>query len=81
MTASEALLEDVFKKFGTIKKDGIQVRSNRVCSDLLIYCLFSLLMERQLMPIVSGLVLLVHNQACNYVFVAATAILFWFCGV
>ncbi|KAL8516568.1 hypothetical protein ACS0TY_015004 [Phlomoides rotata] len=29
MTASEALLEDVFKKFGSIKKDGIQVRSNR----------------------------------------------------
>lgn len=36
MTASEALLEDVFKKFGTIKKDGIQVKRNRVCSDLVI---------------------------------------------
>lgn len=29
MTATESLLE-VFEKFGVIKKDGIQVRSNRV---------------------------------------------------
>ncbi|KAL0436711.1 UNVERIFIED_CONTAM: Nuclear transport factor 2 [Sesamum radiatum] len=29
MNATEALLEEVFKKFGTIKNDGIQVRSNR----------------------------------------------------
>ncbi|XP_057781028.1 nuclear transport factor 2-like isoform X2 [Salvia miltiorrhiza] len=29
MNATEALLEDVFNKFGTIKNDGIQVRSNR----------------------------------------------------
>ncbi|GFQ07535.1 putative g3bp-like protein [Phtheirospermum japonicum] len=29
MNATEALLEEVFKKFGTIKKDGIQVRSNK----------------------------------------------------
>ncbi|XP_073058255.1 nuclear transport factor 2-like [Primulina eburnea] len=29
MNATEALLEEVFKKFGTIKIDGIQVRSNR----------------------------------------------------
>ncbi|PIN14008.1 RasGAP SH3 binding protein rasputin [Handroanthus impetiginosus] len=29
MNATEALLEEVFKKFGTIKTDGIQVRSNR----------------------------------------------------
>lgn len=30
MNATEALLEEVFKKFGTIKSDGIQVRSNRL---------------------------------------------------
>ncbi|XP_022847194.1 ras GTPase-activating protein-binding protein 1 isoform X3 [Olea europaea var. sylvestris] len=29
MNATESLLEEVFKKFGAIKKDGIQVRSNR----------------------------------------------------
>ncbi|XP_073270251.1 nuclear transport factor 2-like isoform X2 [Primulina huaijiensis] len=29
MNATEALLEEIFKKFGTIKSDGIQVRSNR----------------------------------------------------
>ncbi|KAL1557499.1 myosin ATPase [Salvia divinorum] len=29
MNATESLLEEVFKKFGTIKPDGIQVRSNR----------------------------------------------------
>ncbi|XP_051113535.1 nuclear transport factor 2-like isoform X2 [Andrographis paniculata] len=29
MNATEKLLEEVFKKFGAIKKDGIQVRSNR----------------------------------------------------
>ncbi|KAL1540958.1 myosin ATPase [Salvia divinorum] len=29
MNATEALLEDIFNKFGTIKNDGIQVRSNR----------------------------------------------------
>ncbi|XP_042043553.1 nuclear transport factor 2-like [Salvia splendens] len=29
MNATESLLEEVFKKFGTIKSDGIQVRSNR----------------------------------------------------
>ncbi|KAH6814407.1 hypothetical protein C2S51_023425 [Perilla frutescens var. frutescens] len=29
MSATEALLEEVFSKFGTIKNDGIQVRSNR----------------------------------------------------
>ncbi|CAI9761309.1 unnamed protein product [Fraxinus pennsylvanica] len=29
MTATESLLEEVFKKFGATKKDGIQVRSNR----------------------------------------------------
>ena len=34
MNATESLLEEVFKKFGTIKSDGIQVRSNRVCSSL-----------------------------------------------
>ncbi|KAK6145121.1 hypothetical protein DH2020_021941 [Rehmannia glutinosa] len=33
MNATEALLEEVFKKFGTIKNDGIQVRSLRVCSN------------------------------------------------
>lgn len=31
MNATESLLEEVFNKFGTIKADGIQVRSNRVC--------------------------------------------------
>lgn len=36
MSATEALLEEVFSKFGTIKNDGIQVRSNRVCSGILI---------------------------------------------
>lgn len=40
MSATESLLEEVFKKFGTIKSDGIQVRSNRVCSNLL-SCVFS----------------------------------------
>ncbi|KAL0459930.1 UNVERIFIED_CONTAM: Nuclear transport factor 2 [Sesamum latifolium] len=29
MSATDTLLEEVFKKFGTIKSDGIQVRSNR----------------------------------------------------
>ncbi|KAL0436180.1 UNVERIFIED_CONTAM: Nuclear transport factor 2 [Sesamum radiatum] len=29
MSATDNLLEEVFKKFGTIKSDGIQVRSNR----------------------------------------------------
>ncbi|KAI3450834.1 hypothetical protein Pfo_007499 [Paulownia fortunei] len=29
MNATDTLLEEVFKKFGTIKSDGIQVRSNR----------------------------------------------------
>ncbi|EYU40629.1 hypothetical protein ABFS82_14G055200 [Erythranthe guttata] len=29
MNATDAMLEEVFKKFGTIKNDGIQVRSNR----------------------------------------------------
>ncbi|XP_051131968.1 nuclear transport factor 2-like [Andrographis paniculata] len=29
MNATESLLEEIFKKFGTIKNDGIQVRSNR----------------------------------------------------
>ncbi|KAL6555640.1 hypothetical protein OROHE_007312 [Orobanche hederae] len=29
MNATESLLEEVFKKFGTIKNDGIQVRSNK----------------------------------------------------
>lgn len=29
MSATETLLEEVFSKFGTIKNDGIQVRSNR----------------------------------------------------
>ncbi|XP_073039293.1 nuclear transport factor 2-like, partial [Primulina eburnea] len=29
MNATEAVLEEIFKKFGTIKIDGIQVRSNR----------------------------------------------------
>ncbi|KAL2486163.1 Nuclear transport factor 2 (NTF2) family protein with RNA binding (RRM-RBD-RNP motif) domain [Abeliophyllum distichum] len=29
MNATESLLEEAFKKFGAIKKDGIQVRSNR----------------------------------------------------
>ena len=36
MNATEALLEDIFNKFGTIKNDGIQVRSNRVCSNIII---------------------------------------------
>ncbi|KAL8546528.1 hypothetical protein ACS0TY_006312 [Phlomoides rotata] len=31
MYASEAMLEEVFKKFGSIKTDGVQVRSNKVC--------------------------------------------------
>ncbi|KAL2540782.1 Nuclear transport factor 2 (NTF2) family protein with RNA binding (RRM-RBD-RNP motif) domain [Abeliophyllum distichum] len=30
MNATDALLEEVFKKFGPIKSDGIQVRSNRL---------------------------------------------------
>lgn len=34
MNATEALLEEVFNKFGTIKNDGIQVRSNRVGSNI-----------------------------------------------
>lgn len=29
MNASEAMLEEVFKKFGSIKNDGVQVRSNK----------------------------------------------------
>lgn len=36
MNATESLLEDVFKDFGPIKSDGIQVRSNRVCIKFLI---------------------------------------------
>lgn len=34
MNATEALLDEVFNKFGTIKNDGIQVRSNRVGSNI-----------------------------------------------
>ena len=30
MNATPAMLDDEFKKFGTIKPNGIQVRSNRV---------------------------------------------------
>lgn len=38
MSATDTLLEEVFKKFGAIKSDGIQVRSNRVCQT---YCMDS----------------------------------------
>lgn len=31
MSATPAMLDDEFKKFGSIKPNGIQVRSNRVC--------------------------------------------------
>ncbi|KAL6543313.1 hypothetical protein OROHE_010833 [Orobanche hederae] len=34
MNATKSLLEEVFKKFNNIKTDGIQVRSNRVCSNM-----------------------------------------------
>lgn len=40
MSATTAMLEDEFKKFGPIKNGGIQVRSNRVCVLALIFWLF-----------------------------------------
>lgn len=40
MSATAAMLEDEFKKFGPIKNGGIQVRSNRVCVLAPIFWLF-----------------------------------------
>lgn len=40
MSATVAMLEDEFKKFGPIKNGGIQVRSNRVCVLAPIFWLF-----------------------------------------
>jgi len=71
MNATVEQLERVFKKFGPIKRDGIQVRSSKVSllQAFLLFCFQNLL---RLHP------KLLYNALT---FFPATGILFWFCGV
>lgn len=59
-------LEQEFQKFGRIKRNGIQVRSNKVCSHIKVY-FFDLISSVSLM------------QTFSFVNLLAAGLLFWFC--